>query len=139
MSVPAGSPSNTPVSEVSVPGVCVLGALRRGAYADSIALMQIAEDLRRLPGVESAALLMATPANLAQLAAADLLPAEAAGATGGRSSKAFPNQWFALRLRPAVDAAPVGARLAYPSTERFLCQRSGTWSTALDGAGGGRS
>jgi len=26
-----------------------MGLLRRGAYADSIALMQIAEELRRLP------------------------------------------------------------------------------------------
>lgn len=58
----------------------VMGLLRRGAYADSIALMQVAEELRRLPGVAAAALLMATPANLATLAEADLLPAEAAGA-----------------------------------------------------------
>lgn len=58
----------------------VMGLLRRGAYADSIALMQIAEELRRLPGIATAALLMATPANLATLAEADLLPAEAEGA-----------------------------------------------------------
>ena len=58
----------------------VMGLLRRGAYADSIALMQIAEELRRLPGIATAALLMATPANLAALAEADLLPPEAEGA-----------------------------------------------------------
>jgi FdrA protein len=60
--------------------VHVMGLLRRGAYADSIALMQIAEELRRLPGIATAALLMATAANLATLAEADLLPPEAEGA-----------------------------------------------------------
>ena len=58
----------------------VMGLLRRGAYMDSIALMQIAEELRRLPGIVTAALVMATPTNLAALAEADLLPAEAEGA-----------------------------------------------------------
>ncbi len=58
----------------------VMGLLRRGAYADSIALMQVADELRRLPGIATAALLMATPANLAILAEADLLPPEAEGA-----------------------------------------------------------
>jgi len=48
--------------------VHVMGLLRRGAYADSIALMQVADELRRLPGIATAALLMATPANLATLA-----------------------------------------------------------------------
>jgi FdrA protein len=60
--------------------VHVMGLLRRGAYADSIALMQVADELRRLPGIATAALLMATPANLATLAEADLLPPEAEGA-----------------------------------------------------------
>jgi FdrA protein len=58
--------------------VHVMGLLRRGAYADSIALMQVAGELRRLPGIATAALLMATPANLAILA--ELLPPEAEGA-----------------------------------------------------------
>jgi FdrA protein len=58
----------------------VMGLRRRGAYADSIALMQIAEELRRLPGIASAVLIMATPANLAALAEADLLPPEFEGA-----------------------------------------------------------
>lgn len=57
----------------------VMGLMRRGAYADSIALMQVAEELRRLPGIATAALLMA-PVNLATLAEAELLPPEAAGA-----------------------------------------------------------
>src|SRR5262245_61850163 len=63
----------------SPPAGVTLGAIRR-VYADSIQLMQISEELRRLSGVESAALVMATPANLAQLAAAGLLPADSAGA-----------------------------------------------------------
>jgi FdrA protein len=61
--------------------VHVVGRLRRGTYADSIALMQAAEALRKLPGIRDAAVLMATPANLATLAEAGLRPAEADGAT----------------------------------------------------------
>ena len=59
----------------------VMGWLRRGAYADSIALMQAAEALRKLPGIRDAAVLMATPANLATLAEAGLRPAEADAAS----------------------------------------------------------
>ncbi len=59
----------------------VMGRVRRGAYADSIALMQTAELLRRLPGIRDAAVLMATAANLAALAETRLRPAEADGAT----------------------------------------------------------
>jgi FdrA protein len=46
--------------------------VRRGAYVDSIALMQVAEELRRLPGVITAALMMATGANCAALREAGL-------------------------------------------------------------------
>jgi FdrA protein len=113
VSVPAGSTSAAPVSGAPAPAMCVLGALRRGAYADSIALMQIAEELRRLPGVESAALVMATPANLAQLAAAEVLPAEAAGATGD-------DLLIAVR---AADAA--GARTAVARADALLARPSG--------------
>ena len=58
----------------------VTGLLRRGSYADSIELMQIAEELRRLAGIGAAALLMGTPANLATLAEAGLEAPEAEGA-----------------------------------------------------------
>ncbi len=98
----------------------VLGALRRGLYADSIALMQIAEALRRMPGVEAASLAMATPANLATLAEAGLRPAEAdaAGpedlliairAADGASGRAALERADALLVRPARDARPSDA------------------------------
>lgn len=95
----------------------VIGSLRRGAYADSIALMQVAEALRRLPGVESASLVMATPANLASLADAGLLPADA-GAAGAddlliavraideASGRAAIDRADALISRPARRARP---------------------------------
>jgi FdrA protein len=57
-----------------------MGLLRRGSYVDSIVLMRITEELQRLPGIASAALLMGTPANLAALVEASLSPAEADGA-----------------------------------------------------------
>jgi FdrA protein len=95
--------------------VHVMGLLRRGAYADSIALMQIAEELRRLRGIATAALLMATPANLATLAEAELLPPEAEGAVAEdivlavragdvASGRAALARAEALLARPAVGA-----------------------------------
>lgn len=57
-----------------------MGWRRRGSYVDSIALMQIAEELHRLPGIAAVALLMGTPANLAVLAEANLSPPEVEGA-----------------------------------------------------------
>jgi hypothetical protein len=57
-----------------------MGLLRQGLYVDSIALMQIAEELQRLPGIEAGAVVMGTPANLASLDAAKLRPPEADGA-----------------------------------------------------------
>lgn len=54
--------------------------LRRGAYIDSIVLMQVAEEVRRLPGVTAAALLMATEVNRAALRDARLWVSEAAEA-----------------------------------------------------------
>jgi FdrA protein len=57
-----------------------MGLLRQDLYADSIALMQLAEGLQRLPGIEAAAVVMGTPANLASLDQAKLRPPEANGA-----------------------------------------------------------
>lgn len=62
------------------PGGHVMGLLRRGSYVDSIALMHIAEELQRLPGIAAAALLMGTPANRAALVEASLSPPEAENA-----------------------------------------------------------
>jgi FdrA protein len=58
----------------------VTGLVQTGSYVDSIALMQVAEALRRLPGVAEAAVLMGTEANRAMLAEAGIWPAEAEGA-----------------------------------------------------------
>lgn len=49
--------------------------VRRGAYADSIVLMQLQASLAALPGVEDAGVAMATAANLDLLRANELLPA----------------------------------------------------------------
>jgi len=58
----------------------VMGLLRQGSYVDSIALMQIAEELQCLAGIETATVVMGTPANLATLGGAKLRPPEADGA-----------------------------------------------------------
>ncbi|HET9588151.1 MAG TPA: acyl-CoA synthetase FdrA [Anaerolineales bacterium] len=49
-------------------------AVRRGAYYDSVVLMQLQRGLIELPGVIDAGVVMATPANRDLLAANDLLP-----------------------------------------------------------------
>ena len=48
--------------------------LRKGAYYDSVVLMQLQRSLLELPGVIDAGAIMATPANRDLLAANDLLP-----------------------------------------------------------------
>jgi len=55
----------------------------RSFYQDSVALMRLAESLRALDGVEEAAALMGTPANMEILAQAGLATAETATATPG--------------------------------------------------------
>lgn len=49
-------------------------AVRTGAYRDSIVLMQLQVALAEQPGIEDAGAVMATPENLALLAASGLLP-----------------------------------------------------------------
>lgn len=51
------------------------------AYYDSVTLMLVAKELLAMPGVQDAAVVMGTPANLALMRDADLLTAEAAAAT----------------------------------------------------------
>jgi FdrA protein len=58
----------------------VVTRVRRSAYHDSVTLLELARELRGLPGVDEAAALMATPANRELLAGAGLLGEEAAGA-----------------------------------------------------------
>ncbi len=51
--------------------------VRRGAYYDSVLLMQLQRALAALPGVLDAGVIMGTPANKELLAQIDLLPSEA--------------------------------------------------------------
>jgi len=53
--------------------------IRRGAYADSIVLMQLQSSLAKLDDVEDAGVVMATEANLELLAASHLLPSALSG------------------------------------------------------------
>ena len=50
--------------------------LRRGSYLDSVALMRLSRELRALPGVVEAAMMMGTPANRRILRDAGLLGEE---------------------------------------------------------------
>ncbi len=52
----------------------LVSAIRRGAYRDSIVLMQLQVALAELPGVEDAGAMMATPENLGLLEDKGLLP-----------------------------------------------------------------
>jgi FdrA protein len=52
-------------------------SVRRSGYFDSVALMRLSEQARRLAGVFEVAVVMGTPANRAMLAEAGLLPAGA--------------------------------------------------------------
>jgi FdrA protein len=61
----------------------VQAAVWRSCYRDSMALMQLAERLRALPGVLEAAALMGTPANHDALRAAGLAVTEVADASPG--------------------------------------------------------
>lgn len=54
--------------------------VRRGAYFDSVVLMQLQRSLAQLPGVHDAGVVMATAANRDLLAASDLLTEEAGDA-----------------------------------------------------------
>lgn len=55
--------------------------VRRGAYYDSVVLMQLQRALSELPGVQDAGVVMATEANLELLAESDLLTAEGKAAS----------------------------------------------------------
>jgi FdrA protein len=59
----------------------VINRVREGFYLDSVALMRIAQQLQAIAGVESAALMIGTPANKEILADAGLLTGEGGGAT----------------------------------------------------------
>jgi len=89
----------------------VLGKVWSGAYVDSIRLMQVADALRRLPGVSAVELLMATEANRRALAGSGLWPSDchAAGVTD-----------LVLAVRAAGEAP---AHAALEAAERLLAER----------------
>ncbi len=60
----------------------IVNEVRKGFYLDSVALMRRSREIAGLPGVEEAALMMATPANRAILAEADLLTESGRAARG---------------------------------------------------------
>ncbi len=88
-------------------------------YRDSVALMQLALQLRALPGVEEASLVMATPGNLALLREVGLLAGEAAARpsdllivvrakTQAAAEAAVAQAQARLRESPAAGAAGGG-------------------------------
>ena len=54
-----------------------LNRVRRGFYADSVALMRISRVVSALPGLEAASLMIGTPSNRDLLSESELLDAEA--------------------------------------------------------------
>ena len=60
----------------------IVNEVRKGFYLDSVALMRMSREIAGLPGVEDAALMMATPANQAILAEAKLLAEPGRAAAG---------------------------------------------------------
>lgn len=74
--------------------------IRRGAYYDSVVLMQLQRGLLQLPGVADAGVVMATPANRDLLTQSDLLTAQADAAS--------PDDLLIV-VRAESDAAAIGA------------------------------
>jgi succinyl-CoA synthetase alpha subunit len=89
------------------------GRVRPDTFIDSVALMQVTERVRALPGVRAAALVMATDLNRRLLDEADLLLAEA--------KRAGPAD-LVIAVRAESGAA---ADAAIGQAERFLATRRG--------------
>lgn len=96
----------------------VVNRVRRGFYADSVALMRISRALGAEPGVEEASLMIGTPTNRALLEGSGLLDAEGAKAQAD-------DLVVAVRAR---DAAAAAAALA--AAEKLL---AGGTQAAADG------
>lgn len=78
--------------------------VERGLYRDSVALMRISRELSAMPGVESAAVILGTPANKALLREAGLLAAE--GESAGANDLVVALRFSgAERAAPTLDAA----------------------------------
>lgn len=88
----------------------VRNRVRRGAYIDSVALMRVAQQVKALPGVEEAGLMIGTPANREILADAGLMADDGRAAGPG-------DLIIAVR---AMDIAAADAALAH--AERVIDQ-----------------
>jgi FdrA protein len=111
----------TPVRARSYSGrMPVRCVVRPGSYFDSVVLMRVASEVSALPGVRTASLVMATPANKEVLAAADLLAGEAS--TAGAND-----------LVVAVDADEAALDDALAAAEQALRERA---APPADGAAG---
>jgi FdrA protein len=89
----------------------LINRVRRGYYADSVALMRAARTLSALPGVAQASLMIGTPANKALLGEARML------AAGGEAAQASD---LVIAVRGASEAA---AQAAIAEAERLLDAR----------------
>ena len=61
----------------------VLNHVRKGFYLDSVALMRLSRTIANMDGIEEAALMMGTPANMRIMADAGLLEISAHKTEGG--------------------------------------------------------
>ena len=121
--------------------------VRRGAYYDSIVLMQLQRGLAALPGVDDAGVVMGTPANTDVLAQGGLLTdaAQAAGAddlvivVSGEDAAGALGQVDALlaSLRPAGDAGDYrpksleGAASMLPAAQWVLVSVPGRYAAGV--------
>lgn len=109
-----------------------LGRVKRGMYFDSITLMQVARALNELEGVDEAAALMATPANLQLLGNAGLAPfAGVEGEPGGGDllivARAL-DEAHALAALDLAEARLLRTASASTPTTRSADERYGTRS-----------
>jgi len=103
--------------------------IKRGAYHDSVTLLNLARALRGRPGVREVAVVMGTPANRDLLAQASLLTAEAAASTANDLVVVVDADSAAIA---GEAAASVDARLAERGARRD--DRPGGWPRTIDSA-----
>jgi FdrA protein len=102
----------------------LINRVRRGYYADSVALMRAARALAALPGVAQASLMIGTPANKALLGDAHMLAGE------GEDAQASD---LVIAVRSGTDAA---AQAALAEAERLLDARPAALPAGLARASG---
>ena len=112
------------------PTMVTRGRVRPDTFVDSVALMQVTERVRALPGVRAAALVMATDLNRRLLDETDLLPAEAKRAGSA-------DLVIAVRAESAAAAeAALGQAEGPPRRAPRRPRRASKRAAALDRRGG---